>query len=203
MKLSFLLLFCLLLLPGISWHVYANEDEYEVLKDRVFLDSQYADIGIGVSSYFRSKAFDDWIGEMSKRLFNLVPSNSILKNNLTRDLFLKTVYYESVRSGLNPQWVLAVIQVESYFRKHAISVAGARGYMQIMPFWVDLIGDDDDNLFNLRTNVRYGTVILRHYLDMENGNLFRALGRYNGSLGRRNYPNLVINALRKNWLYQV
>jgi soluble lytic murein transglycosylase-like protein len=91
--------------------------------------------------------------------------------------------------------------VESNFRKHAVSYAGARGYMQVMPFWVKLIGAKDHNLFHIRTNLRYGCTILRHYLDMEKGDLYRALGRYNGSLGRPEYPALVQNAWQRNWSY--
>jgi soluble lytic murein transglycosylase-like protein len=97
------------------------------------------------------------------------------------------VYYEAKRAGLDPQMVLGLIQVESGFKKYAVSSAGARGYMQVMPFWIRLIGTKDSNLFHMRTNLRFGCTILRHYLDMENGNLYRALGqpgRYNGSLGK-------------------
>jgi soluble lytic murein transglycosylase-like protein len=115
--------------------------------------------------------------------------------------FLVTVHYEATRAGLDPQLVLAVAEVESSFRKYAISQAGARGYMQVMPFWVSVIGDDGHNLFNLRTNLRYGCTILRHYLDIERGNLARALGRYNGSLGRSKYPAHVQRALTRNWRY--
>ncbi|MGW8184328.1 MAG: lytic transglycosylase domain-containing protein [Burkholderiales bacterium] len=93
------------------------------------------------------------------------------------------------------------MQVESNFRKYAVSRAGARGYMQVMPFWVDLIGSAEHNLFHLRTNLRYGCVILRHYLDLEKGNLYRALGRYNGSLGRPEYPNMVVRAWQRDWDY--
>jgi len=105
------------------------------------------------------------------------------------------------RAGLDPQLVLGLIQVESNFRKHAVSYAGARGYMQVMPFWVKLIGAKDHNLFHIRTNLRYGCTILRHYLDMEKGDLYRALGRYNGSRGRPEYPNLVFGA-RKAWQFK-
>jgi soluble lytic murein transglycosylase-like protein len=112
--------------------------------------------------------------------------------------FLQMVRYEAQRAGLDPQLVLALIQVESGFRRHAISSAGARGYMQVMPFWTELIGDGDPaRLFDARTNLRYGCVILRHYLDRENGDLFRALGRYNGSLGRPEYPNAVMAAWKR------
>ena len=104
--------------------------------------------------------------------------------------------------GLDPQLVLAVIHVESAFRKYAISSAGARGLMQVMPFWTKEIGDGEArNLFQLRANLRYGTVILRHYLDKEKGDLNRALGRYNGSLGSSKYPNLVHAKLKKHWLW--
>lgn len=110
--------------------------------------------------------------------------------------FLRTVHYEATRAGLDPELVLALIQVESAFRKYAVSTAGARGFMQVMPFWVTAIGNAEHNLFHLRTNLRYGCTILRHYLDIERGNLFRALGRYNGSLGQPEYPNLVLRAWR-------
>jgi soluble lytic murein transglycosylase-like protein len=111
-----------------------------------------------------------------------------------RNEFLATVHYEATRAGLDPQLVLGVIHHESNFRKYAISVASARGYMQVMPFWVKLIGTPDQNLFQLRTNLRYGCTILRHYLDVENGDVYRALGRYNGSLGRPEYPTAVMAA---------
>ena len=112
--------------------------------------------------------------------------------------FLKTVRYEAQRAGLDPHLVLGLIEVESYFRRYAVSHAGARGYMQVMPFWTRVIGDGDPaTLFDLRANLRYGCAILRHYLDIERGDLFRALGRYNGSLGRAEYPNLVLRAWRK------
>lgn len=120
----------------------------------------------------------------------------------TRLAFLKTTRYEAQRAGLDPQLVLGLIEVESGFRKHAVSSAGARGYMQVMPFWVREIGTSDQNLFNLRTNLRYGCTILRHYLDIEKGDLFRALGRYNGSLGRPEYPNMVRAAWEKRWNWQ-
>jgi len=118
-----------------------------------------------------------------------------------RTEFLQTVWYESRRSGLDVHLVLGLVQVESAFRKFAVSVVGARGYMQIMPFWSRLIGDGDaSKLFHMQTNLRFGCVILRHYLDRENGNLFMALGRYNGSRGKPEYPNAVLGAARK-WGY--
>ncbi|MGI9298788.1 MAG: lytic transglycosylase domain-containing protein, partial [Gammaproteobacteria bacterium] len=116
--------------------------------------------------------------------------------------FLTAVHYEATRAGIDPQLMLAVMHVESAFRKYAISSAGARGLMQVMPFWTREIGDGDARkLFRLRANLRYGAVILRHYLDRENGDLNRALGRYNGSLGSAKYPNLVHSKLRKYWTW--
>jgi soluble lytic murein transglycosylase-like protein len=132
---------------------------------------------------------------MSDRLAKRIPDEK------ARVELLKTVHYEATRAGLDPQLVLGVVHVESGFKKYAVSKAGARGLMQVMPFWVELIGRKDDNLFHLRTNIRYGCVILRHYLDLEKGNLYRALGRYNGSLGQPDYPNLVLAAWRGTFKY--
>ena len=137
-----------------------------------------------------------WLQAMSKRLQKRIPDMQM------REDFLRTVHYEATRAGLDPQMVLALIHVESAFKKYAVSSVGARGYMQVMPFWVKAIGVNDHNLFHLRLNLRYGCTILRHYLDIEQGDLFRALGRYNGSLGKPEYPNLVVNAWRKSWTYQ-
>jgi len=137
-----------------------------------------------------------WMDEMSRRLAAKVIDGR------TREEFLATVHYEATRAGLDPQLVLGVIQYESAFHKYAISGAGARGYMQVMPFWTSLIGSGDNhNLFHLRTNLRYGCVILRHYLDIEDGDVYRALGRYNGSLGRPEYPTGVMTAVNRNWQY--
>ncbi len=136
-----------------------------------------------------------WLAEMSRRLAKRIPDEAYRKELLT------SIHYEATRAGLDPQMVLGLIQVESAFRKYAISSAGARGYMQVMPFWIKVIGRADDNLFHMRTNLRYGCTILRHYLDIEKGNLFRALGRYNGSLGKAEYPNMVRAAWERNWGY--
>ena len=132
---------------------------------------------------------------MSSKLERRMP------NRREREEFLVTVHYEAKRAALDPQLVLGLIQVESAFRKHAVSSAGARGFMQVMPFWVKLIGQPQHNLFHLRTNLRYGCVILKHYLDLEHGDYYRALGRYNGSLGRPEYPNTVVRAWLSNWKY--
>jgi len=136
-----------------------------------------------------------WLEEMSGRLTKRMP------NQESRLAFLRAVHYEATRAGLDPQLVLGLIQVESGFKKYAVSSAGARGYMQVMPFWVKLIGGRNDNLFHLRMNLRYGCTILKHYLDIERGDLFRALGRYNGSLGRAEYPDAVRAAWEKHWYY--
>ena len=147
-------------------------------------------------------SFDDsgeraiWLAEMARRLTKRIPDEHY------RLEILRTVHYEATRAGLDPQWVLGLIEVESAFRKYAVSSVGARGYMQVMPFWIRQIGHHEDNLFSLRTNLRYGCTILRHYLDIEKGDLYRALGRYNGSLGRPGYPNAVRAAWRKNWQYK-
>jgi soluble lytic murein transglycosylase-like protein len=134
-----------------------------------------------------------WLGAMSDRLKKKVPEWQIRKE------FLQTVWYESKRAGLDVTLVMGLIQVESNFRKFAVSVVGARGYMQVMPFWTRVIGDGDaGRLFDMQTNLRFGCVILRHYLDRERGDVFLGLGRYNGSRGKAPYPNAVMGASR-NW----
>ena len=134
-----------------------------------------------------------WLGATSERL------KKRKSEARTRIEFLETLWYEAKRAGLEPALVLGLIQVESGFRKYAVSVAGARGYMQIMPFWARVIGDGDAaRLFHMQTNLRFGCVILRHYLERERGDLFMALGRYNGSRGRSEYPNAVL-AVRRQW----
>lgn len=136
-----------------------------------------------------------WLKEMSRRLAKRIPDEA------ERLEFLTTLHWEASRAGVDPQLMLGLIQVESGFRKYAVSPVGARGYTQVMPFWVKAIGNPDHNLFQLRTNLRYGALILRHYIDIERGDLFRALGRYNGSLGRPEYPNLVVGAWKRHWDY--
>jgi soluble lytic murein transglycosylase-like protein len=139
-------------------------------------------------------AYLRWLGATSDRL------KRRKSEARTRIEFLETLWYEAKRAGLEPALVLGLIQVESGFRKYAISRVGARGYMQIMPFWARLIGDGDAaKLFHMQTNLRFGCVILRHYLDRERGDLFLALGRYNGSRGRAEYPDAVL-ASRRQWL---
>ncbi|WP_293469579.1 lytic transglycosylase domain-containing protein [Polaromonas sp.] len=134
-----------------------------------------------------------WLGAMGDRLKKKKPEWQIRKE------FLQTVWYEAKRAGLDVTLVLGLIQVESNFRKFAVSHVGARGYMQVMPFWTRVIGDGDaGQLFQMQTNLRFGCVILRHYLDREKGDLFLGLGRYNGSRGKAPYPNAVLGA-SKQW----
>jgi len=148
------------------------------------------------ASAFRSKLDEvEWLSAMSRRL------DSRIRDHNSRIAFLKSVHYEASRAGLDPQLVLGLIQVESGFKKYAVSRAGARGLMQVMPFWVKLVGAKNDNLFDMRKNLRYGCTILRHYLDLEKGDLFRALGRYNGSLGKPEYPRTVEAVWKNNWRY--
>ncbi|MDO9360702.1 MAG: lytic transglycosylase domain-containing protein [Polaromonas sp.] len=138
-------------------------------------------------------AYLRWLGAMSDRLRKKKPEWQVRKE------FLQTVWYESKRAGLDVALVLGLIQVESNFRKFAVSPVGARGYMQVMPFWTRVIGDGDaGKLFHMQTNLRFGCVILRHYLDRERGDLFMGLGRYNGSRGKAPYPDAVLGA-RKLW----
>ena len=145
-------------------------------------------------------SFDDrfdaevWLTDMSRRLARQ------LKDPQERIKLLTQVHLEASRVDLPPELILAVIEVESNFDRYAISVAGALGLMQIMPFWLDEIGRPNDNLLHTDTNLRYGCTILRFYLDKEKGDLRRALGRYNGSLGKRKYPNKVIDKLSRKWL---
>jgi len=134
-----------------------------------------------------------WLTDMSARLARQVSDPDERFEILTR------VHYEASRAGLPPELILAVIEVESNFDRYAISVAGAIGLMQIMPFWLDEIGRPDDNLLHVDTNLRYGCTILKFYLDKEKGDLRRALGRYNGSLGQRKYPNRVVDKLTRKW----
>ena len=184
----------LLLLP---LHALAGAQIYEPLADsvRARLSTQVADRA-PANLHFRSpNDAQRWLNEMEKRIDTRIPDR---KQRLE---LLRTVHYEATRARLDPQLVLGLIEVESGFRKYAVSTAGARGYMQVMPFWLNQIGQPGHNLFHLRTNIAYGCAILRHYLDVENGDYFRALGRYNGSLGRAEYPNMVRAAWQGRWKY--
>jgi soluble lytic murein transglycosylase-like protein len=160
------------------------------------LSAALADRSVPELAFREREHAHKWLFEMSRRLEKRVPDR---KQRLE---LLRSAHFEALRAGLDPQLVLGIIEVESSFRKYAVSRAGARGYMQVMPFWIKLIGSQGDNLFHLRTNLRYGCVILRHYLDLEKGDYFRALGRYNGSLGKPDYPRAVLAAWKVRWGYK-
>jgi soluble lytic murein transglycosylase-like protein len=183
---------------GLLAHVmtaWAGAQKYEPLAASVqaALHAAVADRASPEPKFSSVQEKIEWLAEMSRRLEKRLPDRQ------ARIEFLKTVYYEAQRAGLDPQLVMGLIQVESGFKKYAVSSAGARGYMQVMPFWLKLLGVDEQNLFHLRTNLRFGCTILRHYLDIEKGDLYRALGRYNGSLGAPEYPNLVRGAWERQW----
>jgi len=183
-----------LAVPGAA---VAGEQDYEPLSASVqaALNRSISDQATPFLAFDTEMEARRWLAAMSKRLA------SRIADRLQREEFLISVHYEAKRAGLDPQLVLGLIQVESNFRKYAVSRVGAQGYMQVMPFWVQMIGRVDDNLFHLRTNLRFGCVILRHYLDQEKGDLYRALGRYNGSLGKSHYPTLVVRAWQHTWHY--
>lgn len=187
----------LLILCVFSMHAYAGRQSEEALSNSVkaLMQRSISDSAAPRLMFDNATEGKIWLEEMSRRLQKRMPDQSM------REDFLRTVHYEATRAGLDPQLVLGLIQVESGFKKYAVSSVGAKGFMQVMPFWVNSIGASDHNLFHLRMSLRYGCTILRHYLDIEKGDLFRALGRYNGSLGRAEYPNLVVNAWQKNWHY--
>jgi len=184
----------LVALPVLAW---AGAQQYEPLADsvRARLSRHVADKAVPAMAFRSITDAQRWLAEMDARLERRIPERK------QRQELLRTVHYEATRARLDPQLVLGVIEVESGFRKYAVSRAGARGYMQVMPFWVKLIGQPNHNLFHLRTNLAYGCAILRFYLDLEKGDYYRALGRYNGSLGQAEYPNLVLAAWRGRWKY--
>jgi len=176
---------------------FAGAQIYEPLADSVRnrLSALVSDRAPANMAFHAPLDAQRWLAAMDARLERRIPDR---KQRLE---LLRTVHYEALRARLDPQLVLGIIEVESGFRKYAVSGAGARGYMQVMPFWVKLIGHPRHNLFHLRTNIAYGCAILRHYIDLENGDYFRALGRYNGSLGKPEYPNLVLSAWKGRWKY--
>ncbi|CAL62896.2 Conserved hypothetical protein, putative transglycolsylase [Herminiimonas arsenicoxydans] len=186
----------LLLLSG-STAVFAGNQKEEAMADsvRMALSRAISDPSPPIPQFAEIKeriAYLHWLGEMSDRLAKRIADRQV------RLEFLRTVWYEARRAGLDPALVLGLIQVESAFRKYAVSPVGAHGYMQVMPFWTRVIGDGDrSKLFHMQTNLRFGCSILRMYLDIEKGDVFLALGRYNGSRGRAEYPNAVLASWRK------
>lgn len=188
-----LLIATLLLAPA----TYAGGQREEALSANVrsSLQRGLADTPITRTAFSNVADETAWLKDMSRRLAKRMPDEA------ERLEFLTTLHWEASRAGVDPQLLLGLIQVESGFRKYAVSPVGARGYTQVMPFWVKAIGNPEHNLFQLRTNLRYGALILRHYIDIERGDLYRALGRFNGSLGRPEYPNLVVGAWKRHWDY--
>ncbi len=179
----------------LSGAVQAGAQREEALSAsvRAVLQHSVADQAAPKLAFANRYEADKWLNEMSRRLQSRMPDKT------ARLEFLSTVHYEATRAGLDPHLVLALIEVESGFRKYAVSKAGARGYMQVMPFWTRSIGAADHNLFHLRMNLRYGCTILRYYLDIEKGDTHRALARYNGSLGKPKYPQRVHAVWQKKW----
>ena len=150
-----------------------------------------------LASAAERQAYAQWLSTSSAQLARWLPQT------LERQEFLQTLWYEARRAGLSLSLVLALVQTESAFRKYAVSSAGARGYMQVMPFWSRTIGDGDESkLFHMQTNLRFGCVILRYLLDREQGDLWMGLGRYNGSRGQAPYPRAVL-AHQRRWLQAV
>lgn len=190
-------LLLLTLLFAVNCTCFAGNQREEDLANSVkaVMQKSVSDLAPPVLLFDTPDEGQAWLDEMSSRLKRRMPDEQYRRG------FLKSVHYEATRAGLDPQIVLGLIQVESAFKKYAVSSVRARGYMQVMPFWVKAIGKPEHNLFDMRLNLRYGCTILRHYLDIEKGDYFRALGRYNGSLGRAKYPNLVHNAWKKHWDY--
>ena len=176
---------------------FAGAQQEESLSNSVkaLMQKSISDSAVPKLFFSDEIAAQKWLTAMSERLKSRMPDQAM------REDFLRTVHYEATRAGLDPQLVLGLIQVESGFKKYAVSAVGARGFMQVMPFWVSSIGAPEHDLFHLRLNLRYGCTILRHYLDLEHGDLYRALGRYNGSLGQAQYPNAVVGAWRRYWSY--
>ena len=181
------IIFTLLAMAAVpSAHASTDPELSKLLKEAIESSSGFED-------RFEAQV---WLLDMSSRL------EVFVRDPKTRIDMLKLIHYEARRVSIEPELVLALIEVESRFDEYAISVSGARGLMQIMPFWLDEIGISDRNLFKIRTNIRMGCTILRYYLDMEPQDLGRALARYNGSLGKTVYPNKVVNALHKRWFKQ-
>jgi soluble lytic murein transglycosylase-like protein len=183
------------LLLGQPAHAGAQREEALSDNVRASLQRGLADTAVTRTAFSNPADEAAWLKEMSRRLAKSMPDEG------ERLEFLTTLHWEASRAGVDPQLMLGLIQVESGFHKYAVSPVGARGYTQVMPFWVKAIGNPDHNLFQLRTNLRYGALILRHYIDIERGDYYRALGRFNGSLGRPEYPTLVVGAWKRNWDY--
>lgn len=193
MKRAFISLLCMV---SASWAFAASQQYQEIsftnrqeLRQKFYGDAQH------ISSFRDANHAIGWIGYQSYQIRKRIPDDK------TRRDFLRMVHYEATRYQLDPDLVLALIEIESGFNRFALSQVGASGLMQVMPFWKDLIGSKTDSLFEMQTNLRYGCIILRHYLDIEGNNINRALARYNGSLGSDIYPNMVLAAWHAKYRY--
>lgn len=185
------LMLILVTVIGITNNAKAGQQKEEDLKEETknLMSRSISDSAPSFKTFANIQEEYNWMV-----LFNTELSRTI-KDQQEREDLLKSVHYEATRAGLDPLLVLGLIKIESGFQKYAISPVGARGYMQVMPFWLNTIGQPEHNLFHMRTNLRYGCTILKHYLERENGNMFMALGRYNGSRGQEIYPNLVLKGM--------
>jgi soluble lytic murein transglycosylase-like protein len=182
--------------PAPSQHTEAlSSSAKDQLSKAVILSKAESDSAVGKEAFSESAYVQSWLVEMSKRLATHIPDAG------HREDFLRTLHYESARAGLDPEMVLGLIEVGSGFRKYAVSSSTAQGYMQVLPVWTTLIGTPDHNLFHLRTNLRYGVAILRHYIDIEKGDLFHALAKYGSPLGQSDLPNKVYASWRNHWTY--
>jgi soluble lytic murein transglycosylase-like protein len=182
----FTTLLCLTILLNVASTIAADKPDPELLK-------RLREVASSADSFPDHFEAEVWLTDMSARLARQVTDSG------ERLEILKRVHHEATERGLAPELVLAVIDVESNFDRYAISHAGAFGLMQIMPFWLEEIGEPQANLIRIDTNVRFGCTILKYYMDIENNDLMKALGRYNGSLGRQTYPNKVLDKLRNKW----
>ena len=187
----------LAVIAGSQTSAWASAQKYEdiALSNRQELRQLLHSDGASISSFQSATQAVDWLSYQSRNLQTKLPNEA-----LRRD-WLRLVHYESTRFDLDPDLVLALIEIESGFNRFAVSQVGASGLMQVMPFWKDLIGNSGDSLFDVRTNLRYGCIILRHYLDTERNDLARGLARYNGSLGDPSYPNLVLGKWQEKYRF--
>jgi soluble lytic murein transglycosylase-like protein len=183
---KYFLLFPLVFLYSLIGNAATQQYQEISLSNRQELRQKFLG-GSTINSFKDVNTAINWIGQQSYQLRNKIPDDR------KRRELLRMIHYEATRYQLDPDLVLALIEVESGFNRFALSYVGASGLMQVMPFWKELIGSEKDSLFDAQTNIRYGCIILRHYLDIENNNVARGLARYNGSLGTDTYSSLVLN----------
>ncbi|QWD61784.1 lytic transglycosylase domain-containing protein [Polynucleobacter sp. MWH-UH25E] len=190
------IIYPIILLLFVGNIAFASPNYQEIsLANRYELRQSLTSEPLPFSSFESATKAVEWISYQSRNLRNKIPNESLRRE------WLRMVHYESTRFNLDPDLVLALIEVESGFNRFAISGVGASGLMQVMPFWKDLIGDARDSLFDVRTNLRYGCIILKHYLEVEGQDVARGLARYNGSLGQDTYPNMVLAVWRSKYRF--